>query len=89
MSKGSAQVRPALDSGVHPNEFARWVVWEDLVKPVAERARLEHSSVRAAATTIPQNLIPMLDCPEGVSALGAYIVGELGSAAIPFDLMVH
>lgn len=66
-----------------PDDEARVFVWEQLVQSVANGFRVDHADARAAAFTIPPNLLPMLDCPQGVAALGAFIVGQLGAPAAP------
>ena len=69
--------------GLTPNDEARVLVWEQLVQSVANSFRVDHASAQAAAFTIPPNLLPMLDCPQGVAALSAFIVGQLGAPDAP------
>jgi hypothetical protein len=71
--------------GLQPEEGARWLAWEGLVQNVSDLLRVDHAVARSAAMTIPPNLVPMLDCPEGIAALGGFIMGALGnnSAAPP------
>lgn len=69
--------------GLSPDEEARFLTWELMVQDLADRFRIDHASARTAAFTIPSNLLSMLDSPQGVAALGAFIVGQLGAGEAP------
>jgi hypothetical protein len=69
--------------GLSPEDEARVFVWEDMVQGVADRFRIDHASACTAAFTIPSNLLSMLDSPQGVAALGAFVVGQLGAGEVP------
>ena len=76
--------------GLSPSDEARVFVWDDMVQGLADRFRVDHASARTAAFTIPSNLLSMLDSPQGVAALGAFIVGQLGAGeALPVLPIIH
>ena len=76
--------------GLTPSDEARVIVWECMIQNIADSFRVDHAAAQAAAFAIPSNLLPMLDSPQGVAALGGFIIGTLGATnAIPPLPAVH
>lgn len=84
---------PEPQTAYDPNvEVARWsqhiAAW-DLAAAVSDDLRMPIGLVWDALCTVPDNMLSLLDSPQGWTALAGYIAAELGCRPPSFMPAVH
>lgn len=71
------------------DHWAREVSAHALMEEIAGRLGVDRDLVWNVLCGVPDNLLTLLDSPQGWSALMGYVSGELGAVAADFKPVVH
>lgn len=69
--------------------WAQSVCAAQLADEIASRLGVRTADAYFCLRTIPDNLLPMLDCPEGWMALAGLIASDLGAPFLDYSPTVH
>jgi hypothetical protein len=81
--------QPISDPVADAEYWARQVCACTLIEEVAGQLGVEAMHVWGAMSTVPENMLSLLDSPQGWTALAGFAAAELGLAAPDFMPRVH
>ena len=84
-----ARATPTASPVLFPSEVARFVSADALARDVAGMLGLDFCDIWGSVIRIPDNVLTLLDSPQGWTALGAFVAEDFGCELPGYAPTVH